>query len=86
VDNCCNSHSPYFRVYTSDDPVGVEVCGALKNVIAIASGICTGLGFFMNTRAAVLTRGLNEITKVSHALGANPLTILGLAGVGDLFL
>ena len=81
-----NSHSSHFRVYTSDDPVGVEVCGALKNVIAIASGVCSGLGFQMNTRAALLTRGLNEITKIGHVLGANPLTMSGLAGIGDLFL
>ena len=73
-------------MYTSDDPIGVEVCGALKNVIAIASGVCAGLGFQMNTRAALLTRGLNEITKIGHVLGANPLTMSGLAGIGDLFL
>lgn len=81
-----NSHSPYFRVYTSDDPIGVEVCGALKNVIAIASGICTGIGFQMNTRAALLTRGLHEITRIGHVMGANPLTMSGLSGIGDLFL
>ncbi|KAG2381989.1 hypothetical protein C9374_005781 [Naegleria lovaniensis] len=79
-------HSPYFRVYTSDDPIGVEVCGALKNVIAIASGICTGVGFQMNTRAALLTRGLHEITRIGHVMGANPLTMSGLSGIGDLFL
>ncbi|KAL9647788.1 hypothetical protein ABK040_015275 [Willaertia magna] len=79
-------HHSTFRIYTSDDVIGVEVCGALKNVIAIASGICSGLGFQLNTRAALLTRGLNEITKISHRLGGNPLTSIGLSGVGDLFV
>lgn len=79
-------HDPYFRVYTSDDVIGVETAGALKNVIAIASGMCSGMGFQLNTRAALLTRGLHEITKIGVKLGANPLTFLGLSGVGDLFL
>ncbi len=79
-------HAPYFRVYTSDDPRGLEVAGALKNVIAIASGACAGLGFQANARATVITRGLNEISRFGKALGADPLTFTGLGGVGDLFL
>ncbi|MBI2602051.1 MAG: NAD(P)-dependent glycerol-3-phosphate dehydrogenase [Deltaproteobacteria bacterium] len=79
-------HSPQFRVYTSNDPVGLEVAGALKNVIALASGACSGLGFQNNSRAALITRGLAEITRIGVALGANPLTFKGLGGVGDLFL
>ncbi len=79
-------HSPYFRVYTSHDPVGLEVAGALKNVVAIASGAAAGLGIQMNGRAALMTRGLAEITRIGVALGATPLTFKGLGGVGDLFL
>jgi len=79
-------HTPQFRVYTSDDPIGVEVAGALKNVIAIGSGIAWGVGFQLNTRAALITRGLAEITRIGVAMGANPLTFMGLSGVGDLFL
>jgi glycerol-3-phosphate dehydrogenase len=79
-------HAAHFRVYTSDDPIGLEVAGALKNVVAIASGASVGIGFQMNSRAAVITRGLAEITRVGVALGANPLTFNGLGGVGDLFL
>ncbi len=79
-------HSPYFRVYTLDDPIGLEVAGALKNVIAIASGAAAGLGFQQNARAALLSRGLAEITRIGSYLGANPLTFMGLGGVGDLFL
>lgn len=79
-------HSPNFRVYTTSDPVGLEVAGALKNVIALASGACSGLGFQNNSRAALITRGLAEITRIGVALGANPLTFKGLGGVGDLFL
>jgi len=79
-------HAPYFRVYDSTDVVGVELAGALKNVIAIASGACTGLGFTNNARAALITRGLAEITRLGVAMGANPLTFSGLDGVGDLFL
>ncbi|MEY4630023.1 MAG: hypothetical protein RIQ81_143 [Pseudomonadota bacterium] len=79
-------HAPHFRVYTSDDPVGVELAGALKNVIAIAAGASVGLGFEMNSRAALITRGLAEISRIGRAMGANPLTFVGLAGVGDLFL
>jgi glycerol-3-phosphate dehydrogenase (NAD(P)+) len=79
-------HAPTFRVYASGDPVGVEVAGALKNVVAIAAGACDALSLGLNARAALLTRGLAEITRFGVALGADPLTFLGLAGVGDLFL
>ena len=75
---------PAFRVYTSDDLVGVELAGATKNVIAIAAGVCEGLDFGDNSRAALMTRGLAEITRLGVALGAQPSTFLGLAGVGDL--
>ncbi len=76
----------YLRVYTSHDIIGIEVCGSLKNVIAIASGIVDGLGLGHNTRAALITRGLAEITRLGIKKGANPLTFLGLAGIGDLVL
>jgi len=79
-------HAPTFRVYASGDPVGVEVAGALKNVIAIAAGACDALSLGLNARAALLTRGLAEITRFGVALGADPLTFLGLAGMGDLVL
>ena len=78
--------SPYFRVYTNTDVVGVELGGALKNVIALAAGVVDGLGFGNNTRAALITRGLAEITRLGVAMGANPLTFAGLAGMGDLIL
>lgn len=73
-----------FRVYTNQDVVGVELAGALKNVIAIAAGICDGLGFGDNAKSALLTRGVVEITRFGEALGAEPLTFAGLAGMGDL--
>ena len=76
----------FFRVYTSDDLVGVQLCGALKNVIAIASGAADGLGFGLNSRAALITRGLAEIMRLGIAMGANPMTFAGLAGIGDLVL
>lgn len=75
-----------FRVYTSDDLVGVEIGGALKNVIAIAAGICEGLGLGHNSFVAMLTRGLAEITRLGVARGANPQTFAGLSGLGDLVL
>ena len=78
--------TPYFRVYTNPDVVGVELGGALKNVIAIATGISDGLGFGYNTRAALITRGLAEISRLALKMGANPLTLSGLAGLGDLIL
>ncbi|MBI5442631.1 MAG: NAD(P)-dependent glycerol-3-phosphate dehydrogenase [Deltaproteobacteria bacterium] len=77
---------PSFRVYTLDDVVGVELAGALKNVVALAAGVCDGLGFGHNSRAALITRGLAEISRLGVALGAKPLTFLGLAGLGDLVL
>ena len=77
---------PWFRGYSHDDVVGVEVAGALKNVVAIAVGIADGLGLGQNARAGVMTRGLREITRLGVAKGANPLTFLGLAGMGDLIL
>ncbi len=75
-----------FRVYSSDDPIGVQVGGALKNVIAIAAGACDGLGFGHNTRAALITRGLAEMARLAIAKGGNVLTLAGLSGLGDLVL
>ena len=75
-----------FRVYSSEDVIGVELGGALKNVIAIAAGIIDGLGYGHNTEAALITRGLAEITRLAVALGARPDTLAGLAGLGDLVL
>jgi glycerol-3-phosphate dehydrogenase (NAD(P)+) len=77
---------PSFRIYMNDDLVGVELGGALKNVIAIAAGICSGLGLGHNSVAALMTRGLAEITRLSVACGAQPQTMAGLAGLGDLVL
>eukprot|EP01122_Echinamoeba_exundans_P014275 TRINITY_DN6428_c0_g1_i1.p1 TRINITY_DN6428_c0_g1~~TRINITY_DN6428_c0_g1_i1.p1 ORF type:complete len:348 (-),score=65.60 TRINITY_DN6428_c0_g1_i1:53-1096(-) len=75
-----------FRVYLSDDYIGVEVGGALKNVVAVASGIVQGLGFGTNSMAAVVTRGCGELVKLGRALGAQPSTLAGLSGYGDLML
>jgi len=77
-------NGPRFRVYASDDPVGVEVGGAVKNVIAIAVGASDGLGFGDNTRAALITRGLAEVARFAAAMGAKPQTVFGLSGMGDL--
>ena len=77
---------PWFRCYSTTVVVGVELGGALKNVVAIAVGICDGLGLGLNARAGVMTRGLREITRLGVAMGADPLTFLGLAGMGDLVL
>ena len=77
---------PTFRLYTNDDVVGVELGGAVKNVIAIAAGVCEGLGFGYNTAAALITRGLAEMTRLACALGARAETLAGLAGMGDLVL
>ena len=77
---------PYFRLYRNTDRVGVEFCAALKNVIALASGMIDGLEYGMNTRAALITRGLVEITRMGMVLGAEPVTFPGLAGMGDLVL
>jgi len=74
----------WFRIYTNDDVVGVEIAAALKNVVAIAAGICDGLGFGDSTKGALLTRGLVEIARLGEALGARPATFSGLAGMGDL--
>lgn len=78
--------TPAFRVYSGRDVIGVELAGALKNVIAIAAGILEGLGLGHNPRAALITRGLAEITRLGVAMGADPLTFAGLAGMGDLVL
>jgi glycerol-3-phosphate dehydrogenase (NAD(P)+) len=75
-----------FRPYVSDDVVGVEVGGAVKNVLAIACGVATGLGFRSNTRAALITRGLEEMKRLAEALGGRRETVTGLAGIGDLML
>lgn len=76
----------YFRVYTNPDVIGVELGGALKNIIALGTGISDGLGFGDNTKAALMTRGLVEISRLGIAMGAKPLTFAGLAGVGDLIV
>jgi glycerol-3-phosphate dehydrogenase (NAD(P)+) len=76
----------YFRVYTNDDIIGVELAGALKNVVAIAAGVLEGMGFGYNTTAALLTRGLAEMTRLGVAMGGKPATFAGLAGMGDLVL
>ena len=75
-----------FRVYAATDVIGMEISGALKNIVAIAAGICDGLGYGTNTRAALITRGLAEITRLGVKMGAQPLTFSGLAGLGDLVL
>ncbi len=77
---------PTFRLYTNSDPVGVEVAAALKNVIAIAAGVCSGLGLGHNVGAALITRGLAELRRLACAMGGNPHTLAGLAGLGDLVL
>ncbi|APJ03005.1 NAD(P)H-dependent glycerol-3-phosphate dehydrogenase [Silvanigrella aquatica] len=79
-------HSPYFRIYDSKDVIGVELSGALKNVIALVAGAVDGLKLGNNARAAVMTRGLAEIVRLGVKLGADPITFLGLSGVGDLIL
>ena len=79
-------HSPTLRVYANDDIVGVEVGGAVKNVLAIATGLCDGLNLGLNARAALITRGLAEMTRLGVALGAKTETFMGLSGLGDLVL
>jgi glycerol-3-phosphate dehydrogenase (NAD(P)+) len=79
-------HGPTLRVYANDDLVGVEVGGAVKNVLAIATGLCDGLNLGLNARAALITRGLAEMTRLGVALGARPDTFMGLSGLGDLVL
>ena len=78
--------TPFFRCYSSTDVTGVETGGALKNVMAIAAGVCTGLGFGSNASAALITRGLAELSRLGVAMGARPLTFMGLSGLGDLVL
>ena len=78
--------SPRFRVYTSDDVAGVQIAGAVKNVLAIAAGIADGLGFGANTRAALVARGLSEMVRLGEAAGGRAATFMGLAGLGDLVL
>ncbi|OPJ65562.1 NAD(P)H-dependent glycerol-3-phosphate dehydrogenase [Clostridium chromiireducens] len=78
--------TPYFRVYTNDDIIGVEVGGAVKNVIALAAGVIDGLGYGDNTKAALLTRGMKEISRVGIALGGRAETFYGLTGMGDLIV
>ncbi len=79
-------HTDSFRTYTSSDVIGVQLGGSLKNVIAIAAGIADGLGFGHNARAGIITRGLAEISRIATRRGANPLTLAGLSGLGDLVL
>lgn len=79
-------NSDTFRVYTSNDVIGIELGGALKNIIALGAGISDGLGFGDNAKAALITRGLAEITRLGISLGANPFSFLGLSGVGDLIV
>ena len=79
-------HGPTLRVYANDDLIGVEVGGAVKNVLAIATGLCDGLNLGLNARAALITRGLSEMTRLGVALGARPDTFMGLSGLGDLVL
>ena len=86
ADFAARLHSPLLRIYAHDDLTGVEVGGAVKNVMAIATGVCDGLGLGMNSRAALITRGLAEITRLAVALGAREQSMLGLAGIGDLIL
>lgn len=82
IQDACTTD--YFRPYYTTDVVGVEIAGAVKNVIALANGMAVGLGYGENSQAALMTRGLAEMTRLGVALGANPLTFAGLAGVGDL--
>ncbi|MBU0970187.1 MAG: NAD(P)-dependent glycerol-3-phosphate dehydrogenase [Proteobacteria bacterium] len=77
---------PTFRVYVNDDPIGTQIGGAMKNVLAIAAGICDGMNMGLNSRAALITRGLTEMNRLGTRMGADPLTLSGLAGVGDLLL
>jgi len=79
-------HSPAFRAYTGTDMLGAELGGAMKNVLAVATGVADGMGLGLNARAGLITRGLNEMLRLGAALGARPETLMGLAGVGDLVL
>jgi glycerol-3-phosphate dehydrogenase (NAD(P)+) len=82
IQRACQT--PYFRPYTNRDLVGVELGGVVKNVIALATGMAEGMGFGDNSKAAIMTRGLAEMTRLGVAMGADPLTFMGLAGIGDL--
>ena len=86
VETARQLHTRRLRIYANDDLIGVEVGGAVKNVLAIATGICDGLGLGLNSRAALMTRGLAEIARLGLALGAHRETFMGLAGMGDLIL
>lgn len=79
-------HGPAFRAYTGDDMVGAELGGAMKNVLAVATGVADGMNLGLNARAGLITRGLNEMLRLSAAIGAQPETLMGLAGLGDLVL
>ncbi|PKO53158.1 MAG: glycerol-3-phosphate dehydrogenase, partial [Betaproteobacteria bacterium HGW-Betaproteobacteria-21] len=81
-----NLHQPLLRLYANTDVIGCEIGGAIKNVMAIASGVSDGMGFGLNARAALITRGLAEIARLAEALGGKPETLMGLAGMGDLIL
>jgi glycerol-3-phosphate dehydrogenase (NAD(P)+) len=85
-DVAAGLHNAHLRIYANDDLVGVEVGGAVKNVLAIATGVCDGLGLGLNSRAALVTRGLAEIARLGVALGAQRETFMGLSGMGDLIL
>src|SRR5699024_6933021 len=78
--------SKNFRVYTNDDLIGVEVGGAVKNIIALAAGVCDGIGYGDNSKAALMTRGMAEIVRIGMKLGGNSVTFLGLTGMGDLIV
>ena len=79
-------HGPAFRAYTGDDMVGAELGGAMKNVLAVATGVADGMQLGLNARAGLITRGLNEMLRLAAAIGAKPETLMGLAGLGDLVL
>lgn len=79
-------HGPSFRAYTGDDMLGAELGGAMKNVLAVATGVADGMGLGLNARAGLITRGLNEMLRLNRALGGRPETLMGLAGLGDLVL
>ena len=78
--------SEFLRIYTNDDILGVEIGGSLKNIMAIAAGVCDGIGYGDNSKAAILTRGMNEMTKLGLKMGANESTFFGLSGIGDLLV
>ena len=79
-------HGPAFRAYTGDDMLGAELGGAMKNVLAVATGVADGMGLGLNARAGLITRGLNEMLRLNIAIGGRPETLMGLAGLGDLVL